>query len=57
MLVANGHRYFASSLRDYTERWGSTDDEEFRWNIGNWEHPGGLASSEEQMVAALMHRD
>lgn len=51
MLVANGHRYFTASLREYTEQWGSTDEEHFRWSIGEWEYPGGLApsSSEEQM--------
>lgn len=51
MLVANGRRSFAESLGECGWRSGSTDYEVFRWDIGNWEYPAGVAlsSTEEQI--------
>jgi hypothetical protein len=50
MLVANTRRFLATTLGEYVERFGPTDEETFRWDIGNWEYPAGLAlSAEEQM--------
>jgi hypothetical protein len=50
MLAANTRRHLAASLREYAERFGPADEESFRWDIGNWEYPAGLAfSAEEQM--------
>jgi hypothetical protein len=49
-LVANTEQHHLSSLRDFEARFGPTDPEIFRWDIGNWKYPGGLfpSSSTEQ---------
>jgi hypothetical protein len=50
MLVAGTRRHLTASLREHVERFGPTDEETFRWDVGNWEYPAGLAlSTEEQM--------
>jgi hypothetical protein len=51
MLVANTRSSHDAGLREFIERFGPTDEETYRWDIGNWEYPGGLAvsSTEEQM--------
>jgi Domain of unknown function (DUF4303) len=51
-LVANTERYYRTSLRDFKARFGQTDPEVFRWDIGNWKYPGGLfpSSSAEQQA-------
>ncbi len=50
LLVANTEQYHLSSLRDFEARFGPTDPEVFRWDIGNWKYPAGLfpSSSAEQ---------
>jgi hypothetical protein len=50
LLVANTEQYHLSSLRDFEARFGPTDPEVFRWDIGNWKYPAGLfpSSSVEQ---------
>ncbi len=50
-LVANTEIYHQNSLRDFQTRFGPTDSEVFRWDIGNWKYPGGLfpSSSPEQV--------
>jgi hypothetical protein len=50
MLVANTRRHLIASLREYMERFGPTDEETLRWDIGNWEYPAGLASSTEEQM-------
>ena len=49
-VVANTEHYHRNSLCDFEARSGPTDPEVFRWDIGNWKHPGGLfpSSSVEQ---------
>jgi hypothetical protein len=49
-LGANTEQHHKSSLRDFEARFGQTDPEVFRWDIGNWKYPGGLfpSSSAEQ---------
>jgi hypothetical protein len=51
MLVANTRSSHDAGLREFIERFGPTDEEAYRWDIGNWKYPGGLAvsSTEEQM--------
>ena len=44
-LVANTEEYHQSHLREFQARFGPTDPEVFRWDIGNWKHPGGLFPS------------
>jgi hypothetical protein len=44
-LVANTEQYYHSSLRGLEARFGQTDPEVFRWDIGNWKYPGGLFPS------------
>jgi Domain of unknown function (DUF4303) len=44
-LVANTEQYHRTSLRDFEARFGETDPEVFRWDIGNWKYPGGLFPS------------
>jgi hypothetical protein len=50
LLVANTEQYHLSSLCDFEARFGPTDPEVFRWDIGNWKYPAGLfpSSSVEQ---------
>lgn len=50
LLVANTEQYHQNSLRDFEARFGPTDPEVFRWDIGNWKYPAGLfpSSSVEQ---------
>jgi hypothetical protein len=45
LLVANTEDYYLSSLRDFEAKWGATDREVFRWEIGNWQYPCGLFPS------------
>lgn len=45
LLAANTEQYHQKSLRDFEARFGPTDPEVFRWDIGNWKYPGGLFSS------------
>jgi hypothetical protein len=50
LLVASTEQYHLSSLRDFEARFGPTDPEVFKWDIGNWKYPAGLfpSSSAEQ---------
>lgn len=51
-LVANTEQFHRASLCDFEARFGQTDPEVFRWDIGNWKYPGGLflSSSVEQQA-------
>ncbi len=50
MPVANTRSFHDASFRRYVERGGTTDEETFRWDIGNWEFPAGLAASTEEQM-------
>jgi hypothetical protein len=51
MLVANTRTSHDAGLLEFIGRFGPTDEETYRWDIGNWEYPAGLevSSAEEQM--------
>jgi len=51
MLVANTRPSHDAGFRACIERFGPADEETYRWDIGNWQYPGGLAvsSTEEQI--------
>lgn len=44
-LVANTSEYHCRSLHDYTAKFGPIEEELFKWDIGNWQYPGGLFPS------------
>jgi hypothetical protein len=50
-LVANTEQSHQSTLCDFQARFGPTDPEVFKWDIGNWKYPGGLfpSSASEQV--------
>ena len=50
-LVANSLEYHHRTFKDFITQYGTTDEQTFKWDIGNWEFPGGLfrSSSPEQM--------
>jgi hypothetical protein len=50
MPVANSRSFHDASFRQYVERGGTTDEGTFKWDIGNWEYPAGLASSTEEQM-------
>ncbi|MBP3956059.1 DUF4303 domain-containing protein [Gemmata sp. G18] len=45
LLVANTEQYHLSNFLEYEARFGATDSEFFRWDVGNWKYPAGLFSS------------
>ena len=51
MLVANTRSSHDAGFREFIDRFGTADEETYRWDIGNRRYPGGLAvsSTEEQM--------
>jgi hypothetical protein len=44
-FVANTEPFHLASLRDFESRFGPTEPEIFRWEIGNWKYPAGLFPS------------
>jgi hypothetical protein len=44
LLVANTTDYHKDSFRRYVERFGPCDEDDFRWDIGNWQYPAGIAT-------------
>ena len=50
MPVANTRSFHDAGFRQYVEQGGTTDEETFRWDIGNWEFPAGLAASTEEQI-------
>lgn len=50
MPVANSRSFHDAGFRRYVEQGGTTDEETFRWDIGSWEFPAGLAASTEEQM-------
>ena len=50
-LVANSLGFHQRKLKDFISQFGPTDEQTFKWEIGNWQFPGGLfrSSSPEQI--------
>lgn len=50
-LTANTEQYHETGFSEFEKRYGPTDKEVYRWDIGNWKYPGGLftSSSPEQL--------
>jgi hypothetical protein len=55
MPVANTRSCHDAGFRQYVEQGGTTDEETFRWDIGNWEFPAGLAASTEEQMEFDAH--
>jgi hypothetical protein len=43
LLVANSTDYHERAFRDFCQKYGLCDEDEFKWQIGNWEYPAGIA--------------
>ena len=44
LLVANTDEYHDKSYREFVQRWGPYEEDHYRWEIGNWCFPAGIAS-------------
>ena len=48
LLVANTADYHRASFQGYVEQFGICNEIEYKWNIGNWQYPAGIAAGPNQ---------
>ena len=44
LIVANTTDFHRDSFRGYVEEFGPCHEDEFKWDIGNWQYPAGIAN-------------